>query len=229
MKHLFIINPKAGKGKSLQLIPEIEEAFKGTNEEFIIEITERIGHATELVRNYVNRDNYRIYAVGGDGTLNEVLNGMVNSESCLGVIPSGSGNDFIRSVYKEKLVRNTIRDTINGDIKPIDLGKVDGRYFINISSIGIDAEVVDNVKSIKICPFISGKIAYILSAIITILMYKYRDIQLIIDTKEVKIKNTLLAIANGRYYGGGMRVAPDADLQDGLLDICAIDRLNKNV
>jgi YegS/Rv2252/BmrU family lipid kinase len=227
MKHLFIINPKAGKEKALQLIPEIEKEFKNTNEEFIIEITERAGHATELVRKYVNRENYRVYAVGGDGTLNEVLNGMINSESCLGVIPSGSGNDFIRSLYKGKLPKNIIRDTINGDIKPIDLAKVDDRYFINISSIGIDAEVVNNAKSIKRCPFISGKIAYILSAIITIFMYKYRDIQLTIDSKEINIKNTLLALANGRYYGGGMKVAPDADLQDGLFDICAIEKLSR--
>ncbi|WML34565.1 diacylglycerol kinase family lipid kinase [Clostridium sp. OS1-26] len=227
MKHLFIINPKAGKGKALKLIPEIEEEFKNTNEEFLIEITEKVGHATEIVRKYVSKENYRVYAVGGDGTLNEVLNGMINSESCLGFIPSGSGNDFIRSVYKGKLPRNIIKDTVNGKIKPIDLAKVDDRYFINISSIGIDAEVANNARNIKKRPFISGKIAYILSAIITILMYKYREIQLIIDNKEIKIKNTLLALANGRYYGGGMKVAPDADLQDGLLDICAIDKLSR--
>lgn len=227
MKHLFIINPKAGKGKALKIIPEIEEEFKNTNEEFLIEITEKVGHATEIVRKYVSKENYRVYAVGGDGTLNEVLNGMINSESCLGFIPNGSGNDFIRSLYKGKLPRNIIKDTINGKIKPIDLAKVDDRYFINISSIGIDAEVANNARNIKKCPFISGKIAYILSAIITILMYKHKEIQLTIDSKEIKIKNTLLALANGRYYGGGMKVAPDADLQDGLLDICAIDKLSR--
>lgn len=227
MKHLFIINPKAGKGKALQLIPRIKEEFRNTNEEFIIEITKKAGHATELVRKYVSRENYRVYAVGGDGTLNEVLNGMVNSESCLGVIPSGSGNDFIRNIYKEKFPRNIIKEIINGDIEYIDLAKVDDRYFINISSIGIDAEVVNNAKNIKRFPFISGKLAYILSAIITILIYKYRDIDLTIDSKEIKIKNTLLAIANGRCYGGGMKVAPDADIQDGLLDICAIDKLSR--
>lgn len=227
MKHLFIINPKAGKGKALKLIPEIENAFRNTNEKFLIEITERAGHATELVRNYVKKDNYRVYAVGGDGTLNEVLNGMVNSESCLGVIPSGSGNDFVKSAYKDKLPSDIIRDTINGSVKNMDLAKIDNRYFINISSIGIDAEVADNAKNIKRFPFISGKMAYIISAVITVIIYKYKNIQMIIDSKEIKIKNTLLAIANGRYYGGGMRVAPNADLMDGMFDICAIDKLSK--
>ena len=216
MKHLFIINPKAGKGKTLDIIPEIKEIFKDTNEEFTIEITRRPGHATELVRNYVSKENYRVYSVGGDGTLNEVLNGMVNNESCLGVIPGGSGNDFIKSICEEKLPNNILRDTIKGKTKVMDLAKIDDRYFINISSVGIDAEVTSNAKDLKRYPLISGKIAYMLSVFITIFKYKSQDIQLIIDGIEITLKSTLLAMANGKYYGGGMKVAPYADLQDGL-------------
>ncbi|WP_411678761.1 diacylglycerol/lipid kinase family protein [Clostridium thailandense] len=227
MKHLFIVNPKAGKGKALQLIPHIKNAFKYSNEEFIIEVTKGEGHATELVKRYVNKENYRVYAVGGDGTLNEVLNGIANTESCLGVIPSGSGNDFIKSIYKETLAENIIEDTIKGNTKIIDLAKVDDRYFLNISSVGIDAEVVDNAKVFKKYPFISGRAAYIFSAIVTIFTYKYRRIQLIIDDKEITLENTLTTFANGKYYGGGMKVAPDADLQDGLFDICTVDKLSR--
>lgn len=227
MKHLFIVNPKAGKGKALQLMPHIENAFKDNSEEFIIEVTKKEGHAAELVKSYVSKENYRVYAVGGDGTLNEVLNGIVNTESCLGVIPSGSGNDFIKSIYKERLPQNIIKDTINGKTRMIDLGRIDSRYFLNISSVGIDAEVVHNAKLLKRYPLISGKVAYILSAIATIFTYKYRRIQLIIDGKEITLENTLTAFANGKYYGGGMKVAPDADLQDGFFDICAIDKLSR--
>lgn len=227
MKHLFIVNPKAGKGKSLNIISQIKEAFKDINEEYIIEITKWPGHATELVRNYVSKEDYRVYSVGGDGTLNEVLNGMVNSESCIGVIPSGSGNDFIRNICGNKLPDNIIKSTINGKVKMLDLGKIDDRYFINISSVGIDAEVVNNAKNLKAIPLISGKIAYILSAVITIFKYKYKNIQLEIDGKGVTLRSTLLAVANGKYYGGGMKVAPFADLQDGLLDICVINSLSR--
>lgn len=227
MKHLFIINPKAGKGKSIDIISEIKEIFKDTSEQCVIEITKEPGHATDLVRNYVSKENYRVYAVGGDGTLNEVLNGMVNSESCLGVIPSGSGNDFIRSIFEKYSSNNILRNTINGKIEVIDLAKIDGRYFINISSVGIDAEVVNNAKNIKRYPFISGKMAYILSVFITIFKYKYKDIQLDIDGTQITLKSTLLALANGKYYGGGMKVAPYADLQDGLLDVCVINKLSK--
>lgn len=228
MKHLFIINPKAGKGKTLNIIPEIKEIFKDSDEKFIIEITKRSGHATELVREYVTKENYRVYAVGGDGTLNEVVNGMINNESCIGVIPSGSGNDFFKSIYFEKKISsNILRDTIKGETKLIDLGKMDDRYFLNISSVGIDAEVVDNAKKLKRYGFISGKMAYIISAVMTILKYKCKDIQLIIDGTEIILNSTLLALANGRYYGGGMKVAPQADIQDGLLDICVINKLSR--
>ncbi|MBV7274061.1 hypothetical protein I6U48_14230 [Clostridium sp. PL3] len=93
--------------------------------------------------------------------------------------------------------------------------------------MGIDAEVVDNAKLFKKYPFISGRAAYIFSAIVTIFTYKYRRIQLIIDDKEITLENTLTTFANGKYYGGGMKVAPDADLQDGLFDICTVDKLSR--
>ncbi|MCY6482910.1 diacylglycerol kinase family lipid kinase [Clostridium aestuarii] len=227
MKHLFIINPKAGKGKASEIIPEIKNIFKEIDEEFIIEITERQGHATELVRNYVNKEDYRVYSVGGDGTLNEVLNGMVNSNSCLAVIPSGSGNDFVRSINKGTSVKEILKSTIFGKTEMLDLAKINDRYFINISSVGIDAEVTNNARKLKTFPFISGGVAYILSIFMTIFTYKYKHIKLKIDDKEIKSQITLLAIANGKYYGGGMKVSPYADLQDGILDICVIDKLSK--
>lgn len=227
MKHLFIINPKAGKGKALEIIPEIKKIFKEIEGEFIIEITERPGHATELVENYVKEENYRVYAVGGDGTLNEVLNGMVNSSSCLGVIPNGSGNDFVRSIYEKTAFKNMLKSTILGKTKQIDVVKINDRYFINISSIGIDAEVVCNARKLKSLPLISGGLAYILGVFITIFKYKCRYIQLKIDDKEIESTITLLAMANGKYYGGGMKVAPYADLEDGILDLCIINKLSR--
>ncbi|MCY6369307.1 diacylglycerol/lipid kinase family protein [Clostridium ganghwense] len=227
MKHLFIINPKAGKGKAMEIIPEIEKIFKEIDEEYIIEITKRPGHATELVRNYVNNENYRVYSVGGDGTLNEVLNGMANSDSCLGVIPSGSGNDFVKSICKKTMSQNILKNTIIGIPKKVDLAKINDRYFINISSVGIDAEVTDNAKKLKKFPFVSGGVAYMLSFFSTIFSYKCRDIQLKIDDIEITSQITLLALANGKYYGGGMKVAPHADLQDGILDVCVVDKLSR--
>lgn len=226
-KHLFIINPKAGKGKTINIIPKIKEIFSEHYENYIIEITKYPGHATIIANEYTSKDNYRVYAVGGDGTLNEVLNGMVGSNSLLGVIPCGSGNDFIKSIYMKKFDDDIINDTINGIVQVMDLGKVQNRYFLNISSVGIDAEVANNVLKYKKFPFISGALAYLLSVITTILKYKSKEIEITIDDKKININTILLAVANGRYYGGGFMVAPKANLQDGYFDLCLVSTLSK--
>jgi YegS/Rv2252/BmrU family lipid kinase len=226
-KHLFIVNPKAGKGKSLDIIPKINNEFIGREEDLIIEITKYPGHASLISNEYTSKGNYRVYAVGGDGTLNEVLNGMAGSNSFLGVIPCGSGNDFIKSLYNEKGDDILIKDIINGSVQNMDLGKIKDRYFLNISSVGIDAEVVNNALELKKIPFVSGTFAYIISAVATILTYGAKEVELVIDERKTKINITLLAVANGKYYGGGMKVAPQADLKDGYFDLCLVSKLSR--
>lgn len=225
MKHLFIINPKAGKGKTLKLIPEIERIFKNKKEEYFIEITNSVGNATEIVSRYVAKDNYRVYSVGGDGTLNEVLNGMINSSSTLAVIPSGTGNDFIKNLTgnnKDILIR-----TIEGLEKEVDLGKVNDRYFINIASIGFDAEVLYNARKLKKVPFIKGGLAYILAVVLTIFKGKSNFLNIKIDNKIYTEKTLLIAVANGKYYGGGMKITPEALIDDGIFDICLVKAMNR--
>jgi YegS/Rv2252/BmrU family lipid kinase len=230
MKHLFIINPIAGKGKTLKLIPVIEKIFYNRKENYAIEVTKYVGHATELAKRYSNKENYRIYSVGGDGTLNEVLNGMVNTKSSLAVIPSGSGNDFIKSIYKydkKEAIEKILFKTINGKEHEIDLGKVNDRYFINIASVGFDAEVAYNSIKFKKLPLINGTAAYILGLLITVFKYKSYDLSIEIDSISFNLRSLLVAVANGRYYGGGINVAPKANLNDGFFDICLIDRVGK--
>jgi YegS/Rv2252/BmrU family lipid kinase len=231
MKHLFIINPAAGKGKTLKLIPIIESIFKDRKEdELFIEITKETGHATEIARKYSSKDVYRIYSVGGDGTLNEVLNGMINSTSSLAVIPSGTGNDFIKSIYnftKQHSVEDILLKVINGREKNIDLCEVNDRYFINIASIGFDAEVAYNTIRLKKLPLISGNLAYIIGIIITVFKYNSYRISLNIDGKVINLNGLLVAVANGRYYGGGINVAPKAKVDDGLFNICAIEKVSR--
>lgn len=148
MKHLFIINPEAGKGKAIAYVESIKNIFQGMEDEYHIEVTGYPGHATQIVKEYTSKEDYRVYAIGGDGTLNEVLNGIIGSTSSLAVIPAGSGNDFIKNIVSEE-DEYILLKTINGKEKYMDLGKVNDRYFINISSVGFDSEVVYNAKSIK--------------------------------------------------------------------------------
>jgi diacylglycerol kinase (ATP) len=227
MRHIFIINPEAGKGRTLACMPEIQRLFAQSGEEYMIEITKGPGHATELARKYSAEGECRIYSIGGDGTLNEVLNGMVGSDCSLGIIPGGSGNDFIRSIYDYQKVENIIERTLQGTDRYVDLGKVNGRYFINIASVGIDAEVVYNAREIKKTPFISGHMAYILGIFTTVFKYKSRNMQIQVDDKLMNKSTLLIAVANGIYYGGGMMVAPEAQLEDGFFDICHISEVSR--
>ncbi len=227
MKHIFIINPKAGKEKTLEIIPFIEAYFKDKAEEFIIRVTEYKGHAIEIAREYSSIEECRIYSVGGDGTVNEVVNGIAGTQSLLGIIPLGSGNDFIRSITPTYDIKNILVNTINGEGKSIDLARVNDKYFINISSIGFDADVVYNADKFKKIPVIPGSMAYVISIIYTVMRKRISKVKIHIDDSEMERKLLLAAIANGRFYGGGMLAAPEAKINDGLFDICLVSEANR--
>lgn len=227
MKHVFVVNPAAGKGKALGRIPDIKRIFAGNPDDYCIEITQRPGHATEIAAKYAENQKCRIYSVGGDGTLNEVVNGMAGSGSSLGIIPCGSGNDFIRSIFQDFKRTDLLDKTIKGKEKPIDIARINDRYFINISSAGFDAEVVYNTRNIKRIPGIGGSLAYILGILITVFKFTGNDLRIDIDGKQTEGKVLLAAIANGRYYGGGMLPAPEAKIDDGMLDICIVKPVSK--
>lgn len=227
MKHIFIINPMAGKGKATELLPVIEDYFKDKSEEYRIRVTDYPGHATEIAREYSSIEECRIYSVGGDGTVNEVVNGIAGTQSSLGVIPAGSGNDFIRSIANPSDIQDFTIRTINGEDKYIDLAKANDKYFINISSIGFDADVVFNADKFKKVPGITGSMAYVISIIYTVLKKKISKIKVHIDDREMKLNILLAAIANGRFYGGGMLAAPEAKIDDGLFDICLITEASR--
>ncbi len=227
MKHLFIVNPAAGKGKALKLIPEIERAFQDRTGDYTIKTTERPGHATEIVREHVDKEFHRVYSMGGDGTLNEILNGMAGTESELAVIPCGSGNDFIKSIISNVNLENIIERTVNGTKQIIDLAKVNDKFYANISSIGFDAEVVYNTGKFKKLPLISGKFAYILGVLYTLLFNKSYSFNISIDEKHIEMNSLLAAVANGRYYGGGMLAAPEAILDDGVFDVFLAEKMTR--
>ncbi len=227
MKHVFIINPAAGKGKALELIPVIRDYFKGKPDKYVIKITEYPGHATKIAREYAVNEKSRIYSIGGDGTINEIVNGIAGTKASLGVIPAGSGNDFIRSIHGGYQGKEIVADTIRGQERSIDLARANGKYFINISSIGFDADVVYNAQKFKRLPYIPGSMAYLFSLIYTIFKNKISEVKVTIDNEEISLKILLAAVANGRFYGGGMLPAPDAALDDGLLDICLVREVNR--
>lgn len=220
--HFFIINPSAGKGKGLSLIPEIQRAFAHNPGILRIAITKAPGDATSIAKEFSGHETGRIYSVGGDGTLNEVLNGMAGSKCSLGVIPCGSGNDFYRSLHPGPIPGNIIERTINGTERTIDIATINGRYFINIASTGFDADVVSTTIALKKHPLLNGSMAYILGILGTLINLKSRALEIDMDGQTIHVNTVLLAAANGEFYGGGMQPVPGAKLDDGFLDICIV-------
>ncbi|KAF0092447.1 MAG: hypothetical protein FD141_631 [Fusobacteria bacterium] len=222
MKHLFIINPVAGKGISIKYIEKIQTYFKDKEDIYRIETTKEQGHATAITKEYVKNDDWRVYSIGGDGTLNEVLNGLVGSNSALGVIPAGSGNDYFRSLDTEN-DENLLTRTIEGSIKKCSIGQVNNRYFLNVASAGIDAEVVYNARQLKKLPFLNGQGAYILGIFYTVFKYKSFKSKITFNEQTLHKTTLLIAVANGKYYGGGMKIAPRANIYSKNFEIYHID------
>lgn len=222
MKHIFIINPVAGKGKGIEFKEKIEGIFKDLDLEYEIIITEESGYAIKKVRELTSKEKCRVYSIGGDGTLNEVLNGMVGSDSELAVIPAGSGNDFARTLYKDISFDNILQELIYGEEKTIDVAKLNERYYLNISSVGFDANVVNNARKYKKYKFISGPMAYAIGLINSLITFKSMKLKFEVDGKEINTEMYLIAVANGKCYGGGISIAPNAEIEDGFLDVYAI-------
>lgn len=214
MKRIFIVNPNSGGGKALKVVENIKNVCESDNLEYEIFFTDGPNDATKIAKKFRFSSNI-IYSVGGDGTLNEVVNGIVGTKNMLGIIPCGSGNDFYKTLEK-----------IDDELPLIDVGRVNDKYFINIVSIGIDAEVANNVSLMKKIKLPPSQI-YNASIVYTFFKYRFKNIDVEIDTEKVNGKCTILTVCNGQIYGGGYKIAPSASLNDGYFDVYFVDKINK--
>lgn len=212
MKYVFIINPASGKTDYDKIKQNIMKTLE--NENYEIYETKAPKEATEIASRFKNEENTIVYSVGGDGTLNEVVNGIAKGKCKLGIIPTGSGNDFYRTL-KEAQTENV----------RLDLGKVNGRYFINIASVGMDAETCNNANKIK--SKIKLHSSYYLALIHTFLTFKSKSLKLKIDKNVYAGDYIIAAICNGKYYGGGFKIAPAASFDDNQFDIYLVSKASK--
>ena len=225
MRHIFIINPTAGKTNAAEELRQQMHNLK-TEDAVEIFITHGAGDAKHIAEKEASAgDEVRIYACGGDGTANEVLEGIAGYKNCaLGIIPLGSGNDFIKALEpfkKEDFL--CLQNMIEGTEKTIDIMECGGKYSMNVFSVGFDAAVAKNVDKFKKLPFVSGSLAYKLSIVYCIFTKRKHKVKIYIDGKAFEKadynKTTLLAVGgNGQYYGGGFKAAPKAELSDGYID-----------
>jgi len=226
VKHIFIVNPVAGKNDVLDVICKIYDLCEKHKLVSDLEITQDVGDAKRKASFYANlNEECVIYSVGGDGTLNEVVNGMAGTNATLGVIPTGSGNDFYRMLSNDK--EDVLERTIEGKVENINLGKANDNYFINIASVGYDAEVAANVWIMKNREIIPNSMIYYASIFYTLFTFKHPNVQISFNDMTLEQQITLLAICNGRYYGNGVPIAPKANMSDDVFDIYLADKINK--
>ncbi|MDD3924906.1 MAG: diacylglycerol kinase family lipid kinase [Erysipelotrichaceae bacterium] len=225
MKHIFIINPIAGKRDYEKLIPIIKAQFE-SDDQYQIIITETKGHAQKIASTYHQEDDVCLYAVGGDGTAFEILNG-INEKVTMAIIPNGTGNDYFKMIkYDASNIAQTLIDTINGRQVMVDYGKANDLRYLNASSMGLDADVNQLANRLSDKLFVPKSLLYIVAALITVLKPKSITIDMYLDNdRYISKKALLIAVMNGRFYGGGFLPTPDANIQDGNLDICVVESM----
>ncbi len=226
MKHVFVINPAAGQGKSLDFIKaKIEAVAKKYSLDYETYITEKKGDGIEFVEERAKSgEELRFYACGGDGTLYDVVNGAYGYKNVqVAVVPLGSGNDFIRLFGTQEEFLE-LEDQIEGVPVELDLIKCGTEIAINQCSMGMDAEVCAMQGKIKKFPLVTGEGAYYIGCLYAIARKFHNKFTITIDDEEVVSKDCLFCFCgNSRWYGGGFMAAPLAQPDDGLLDFVIVE------
>lgn len=237
----FIINPSAGFGKTGKNLKALLKEISFQDPQAKILLTRHALHAMSLTKMALNDGAHRIIVIGGDGTLNEVINGFFdkdgkphNEQAEIALVPSGTGSDFARGIYQGQSLKERIEFALNSDAKPTDVGltyahDANGveikRYFINVSSVGLSGLVAGFMKTVtkKLGP----TAAYFIATVQAIRELKATTFIIKNDSHTMTVDNcSLVSFANGQYFGSGMRVAPNAKVDDGLFDVISIKDLS---
>jgi YegS/Rv2252/BmrU family lipid kinase len=245
METLFIINPVAARGTTFKLWVETRPHLTALGIELREHLTTRSGEAAEVTREAIRQGIARVVAVGGDGTLNEVVNGYLdesgkalNPEASLGLLPSGTGSDFRRSLGL-RTREDSIRALACGRTRLVDAIRIEftsgdgaelSRFGINVTSFGLGGETVALVNKWResVPSWVGGRARFIAAAISALSRLRSVSLRIRLDSdREVAVSSNLIVVANGRYAGGGMMLAPNAELDDGLLDVIVTDRLSR--
>ena len=225
MKHIFIINPAAGKANAYDEIKSALAALP-TQIDYEIYLTEGRGDATAFVREYCQKheERVRFYACGGDGTLNEVMSGMVgHPQASLGCYPSGSGNDFVKYYGgKEKFL--DVKTLVEAEEEYIDVMRVSDRYAINATHFGFDSCVASTMTRVRRKKLIGGKNAYTTGVVVGLFKAMKNACRVSVDGELLNPEGTILlcTATNGQYVGGSYRCAPHSLDNDGLLEVCLV-------
>jgi YegS/Rv2252/BmrU family lipid kinase len=231
LKTQVIVNPESNRGRTRKRWGEIRDGLRSFIREFKFEFTDKPQHATDLAREAIKEGTELVIGVGGDGTMNEIANGffedrrMINPEATLGVVPSGTGCDLIKSLNIPAGLKDALKVITEAPSVRMDVGKVryranaggeEDRFFLNVADFGLGGEVVRRVTERRLQRKASS---YVRCLVTTMVQYKNKRVRISVDGVNLPEGEYLIgAVANGRIFGKGMKVAPDARLDDGLFD-----------
>jgi YegS/Rv2252/BmrU family lipid kinase len=222
---LAIVNPAAGRGAGAKLASTFAAEMARAGLSVDVVMTPAPGEAARLASSGVEDGYERVIAVGGDGTANEVANGLVGTDVALALYPIGSGNDFSRALGYPRKRDRLAAFLASASERRIDVGEVNGRIFLNTAGVGIDGHVVERI--IASSRVVGPTLGYLVGSIVSIATYRPREMRMRIDAVSRAGKHLLVVAANGTHFGSGMHVAPDAKLDDGQLDIVVAGDLGR--
>ncbi len=221
-----VVNPRAGRGHALRVWKQVEPVFQEAGVSFFAQQTAGPGHATALAAQAVREGWEAVVAVGGDGTVNEVANGLLQAREetgeeatrPLGILPSGSGNDFVKllGLYGPS-PRDVACRLLRGQTRLVDAGQANGRYFVNGVGWGFDGHVAFEAQKVH---WLRGMAVYVWALLKSLRRYQNAPMRIEVDGQVYEMVVTLAAVANGACYGGGFWICPHARLDDGWLDVC---------
>lgn len=228
----LIANPLSGGSKKRRAVDEAASQLRKAGQIPELFWTARRGHAEELARQAIKERFTKIVACGGDGTIHEVVNGMMSPAPApgavtLGILPIGTGNDLARELKISAALSSSMNTLLNGRARFIDLGMVGNRYFTTVATLGFSAAVSRLTVSSKLPGFFTGAAAYLYATLVTLFRYRAVTVRLSGDFHEFEGPVFLAAVGNGKFYGGGMKIAPSAIPDDGQLDLCLVRQLSR--
>ncbi len=219
-----IYNPAAGSGLGKKIGQQTEEMLKSKSLPVQTVMTSHPGHATELAKQAAQSHAKTAIAIGGDGTALEVARGLMGTETALGIIPAGTGNDFRKTLGIDASPEKALQTILEKEAKPTDVGLLNGQLFLNEIGTGFDVAVLDYAQKAK--KYCRGLLPYLFGVLRALFTFRPIPVSYKIDDQEAEKKDVfVIAAANGGIIGGGIVIAPDAKVDDGLMDIIIVDRI----
>ena len=214
-----IFNPVADRGRAASRKEKLEEELEKLGLKPIFFLTTRPGEAMEIARELVRKGVGIVAAAGGDGTLNEVAQALVGTKTALGIIPLGSGNDFLRSLVGEVDFPKALWRLREGKPTPVDVGEANGRFYLNSLGMGLDGQIAEDFIRWK---FLRGELGYLWAALYEVARFGPFELVVRTDAGEFTLPGLMVSVMNGSHTAGGFHIAPGASLTDGALNLIAI-------